>query len=220
MARILVAEDDRRIGPAVEAALRQEGLETVLVDNGEAALQRGLTDEFDLVLLDMGLPEREGLHVLQELRAQGKTVPILVLTGMPERDVVLCLEAGADDYMRKPFEFPELLARVRLRLSRPRRAARRNLLTAAGITLDLNSRRASAGTQTVELSPREFAVLETLMRHPGQILTRNQLFRLAWGDSFDAGSNVVEVAISLLRKKLGDDVVDTVRGAGYRLGTA
>ena len=116
MARILIAEDDPLIGSFIEKGLRSNGFSTLLADDGEQAEFLGLTEEFDLLILDMGLPEREGFHVLQEIRSRGKTLPVLVLTGRGERDVVMCLEAGADDYMRKPFHFDELLARVRTRL--------------------------------------------------------------------------------------------------------
>ena len=176
-----------------------------------------LTDAFDLLILDLGLPEREGFHVLQELRSRGKTLPVLVLTGQSERDVVACLEAGADDYMRKPFDFDELLARVRTRLRTGGRPAQPNVLTAGGVQLDLRSRRATAGGRTAELTAREFALLEMLLRHAGQILSRRQLLSHGWGPAFDPSSNVVDVGMNSLRKKLGADVVDTVRGAGYRL---
>jgi two-component system copper resistance phosphate regulon response regulator CusR len=167
----------------------------------------------------MGLPEREGFHVLQELRSRGKTLPVLVLTGRSERDVVACLEAGADDYMRKPFDFDELLARVRTRLRAEPREAVANVLMAGGVKLDVRSRRATVGDRTVSLTTREFALLEMLLRHAGQILSRRQLLAHGWGHSFDPTSNVVDVGINALRRKLGPDVIETVRGAGYRLPT-
>jgi two-component system copper resistance phosphate regulon response regulator CusR len=217
VARILIAEDDPRIGAALEKGLRANGYSTFLTDNGEDALSLGLTDEFDLLILDMGLPQREGFHVLQDLRARGRTLPVLVLTGRTERDVVMCLKAGADDYMGKPFDFEELFARVRTRLAKKARVAEPNVLKAGNLTLDLRSRRAAVGEQSAALTAREFRLLETLLRHPGQILSRRQLLSDAWGDSSDAGSNVVDVSIYSLRKKLGPDVIETVRDAGYRL---
>jgi DNA-binding response OmpR family regulator len=217
--RILIAEDDPRIAGSIENGLRDSGFATFVADTGEKAQSLSLTEEFDLLILDMGLPERDGFHVLQELRSRGKTLPVIVLTGRSERDVVMCLEAGADDYMRKPFQFAELLERVRTRLRSPRRAADPHVLIGGGMSLDLRSRRATIGERTVELSGREFALLEALLRHAGQILTRGQLYSLAWGQSFDPASNLVEVSVNLLRKKLGPDVVETVRGAGYRLRT-
>jgi DNA-binding response OmpR family regulator len=219
VARILIAEDDPRIAATLEKGLNAHGFTTLLADDGEKAQSLSLTDTFDLLILDMGLPGREGFHVLQELRSRGKTLPVLVLTGRSERDVVACLEAGADDYMRKPFDFDELLARIRKRLSSNRRAAAPNVLTAGGVKLDLRSRRATVGDQTVALTTREFALLEMLLRHAGQILSRRQLLSHGWGPTFDTSSNVVDVGINSLRKKLGADVIETVRGAGYRLPT-
>jgi two-component system, OmpR family, copper resistance phosphate regulon response regulator CusR len=220
VARILIAEDDPLIGGTIEAALRGDGHEPFLVDNGETAQSLSLTDEFELLILDMGLPKREGFHVLQELRARGKTLPVLVLTGRSERDVVMCLEAGADDFMRKPFDIHELLVRVRTRLRSGPRDAERNVLRAGGVTLDIRSRRATTGERTADLTAREFGLLEALLRHPDQILSRRQLLAQAWGDTFDAASNVVDVVINSLRSKLGAEVIETVRGAGYRLGAA
>ncbi len=219
MAKILIAEDDPRIAGAIEESLRAKGFVTHVADDGEKALGLSLTSEFDLVILDMGLPHLDGLRVLQELRARGKTLPVLVLTGRAERDVVMCLEAGADDYMRKPFDLEELLVRVQTRLRRPPQLSEPNVIRAGGIRLDLRSRRATTADRTVELSGREFAMLEAFIRHPGQILTRHQLISLAWSESTDPASNVIEVVVNALRKKLGPDVIETVRGAGYRLGT-
>jgi DNA-binding response OmpR family regulator len=218
VARILIAEDDPLIGAFLEKGLRANGYSTFLADNGERAQSLSLTDEFDLLILDMGLPEREGFHVLQEIRSRGKTLPVLVLTGRAERDVVMCLEAGADDYMRKPFQFEELLARVQTRL-RSTGTAEPNVLKAGGVRLDLRSRRATIDDQTVDLTAREFALLETLIRNAGQVLSRGQLLSHVWGYSFDPTSNVVDVYVNSLRKKLGPDVIETVRGAGYRLHT-
>jgi DNA-binding response OmpR family regulator len=175
-----------------------------------------LTNEFDLMILDMGLPGMEGFHVLQELRARGKTLPVLVLTGRRERDAAACLEAGADDYMKKPFHFEELLARVRTRLRKPGKEEV-YVLSAGDVQLDLKTRRATVGERTVELTAREFALLETLLRHAGQILSREQLLSHVWGYSFDPTTNLVNVYVNSLRKKLGAEVIETVRGAGYRL---
>ena len=218
MARILIAEDDPLIGAFLEKGLRANGYSTFLADDGEKAQSLSLTDEFDLLILDMGLPQREGFQVLQDLRSRGKKLPVLVLTGRSERDVVMCLKAGADDYMRKPFHFDELLARVQTRL-RSKGTAETNVLEAGEIRVDLRSRRTTVNGRSVELTAREFALLETLLRHAGQVLSRGQLLSNVWGYSFDPTSNVVDVYVNSLRKKLGGDVIETVRGAGYRLQT-
>jgi DNA-binding response OmpR family regulator len=218
VARILIAEDDPLIGAFLEKGLRANGYSTFLADDGEKAQSLSLTDEFDLLILDMGLPQREGFQVLQDLRSRGKKLPVLVLTGRSERDVVMCLKAGADDYMRKPFHFDELLARVQTRL-RSKGTAETNVLEAGEIRVDLRSRRTTVNGRAVELTAREFALLETLLRHAGQVLSRGQLLSNVWGYSFDPTSNVVDVYVNSLRKKLGGDVIETVRGAGYRLQT-
>jgi DNA-binding response OmpR family regulator len=216
MARILIAEDDPLIGSFIEKGLRSAGFATFLADDGEKAQALGLTDEFDLLILDMGLPGREGFHVLQELRSRGKKLPVLVLTGRRERDAALCLEAGADDYMQKPFHFDELLARVRTRLRR-QGSDQEHVLAAGELRLDLMTRRATVGDRTVELTTREFSLLETLLRHADQVLSREQLLSHVWGYSFDPSTNLVNVYVNALRRKLGPDVIETVRGAGYRL---
>ena len=216
MARILIAEDDPLIGSFIEKGLRAAGFSTFLSDDGEKAQGLSLTDEFDLMILDMGLPGREGFHVLQELRARGKTLPVIVLTGRRERDAVACLEAGADDYMKKPFHFEELLARVQTRLRNPG-VEQPLVLSAGNVRLDLKTRRATVGERVVELTAREFSLLERFLRHPDQVLSREQLLSYVWGYSFDPTTNLVNVYVNSLRKKLGHDVVETVRGVGYRL---
>jgi DNA-binding response OmpR family regulator len=218
VARILIAEDDPLIGAFLEKGLRANGYTTFLADDGEKAQSLSLTDEFDLLILDMGLPQREGFQVLQDLRSRGKKIPVLVLTGRSERDVVMCLKAGADDYMRKPFHFDELLARVQTRL-RTTGTAETNVLTAGKVKVDLRSRRTTVNGRSVDLTAREFALLETLLRHAGQVMSRGQLLSNVWGYSFDPTSNVVDVYVNSLRKKLGENVIETVRGAGYRLQT-
>lgn len=216
MSRILIAEDDPLISSFIEKGLRASGFSTLVAPDGERAQALGLTGEFDLLILDMGLPEREGFHVLQELRARGQTLPVLVLTGRTERDVVMCLEAGADDYMQKPFHFDELLARIKTRL-RTTGTQEQNVLHAGDVRLDLLTRRANVGERTVDLTAKEFALLETLLRHPDQVLSREQLLSHVWGYAFDPTSNLVNVYVNTLRKKLGADVIETVRGVGYRL---
>jgi DNA-binding response OmpR family regulator len=154
--------------------------------------------------------------VLEELRAQGKQLPVLVVTGRPElRDVVSVLDVGADDYMTKPFRFEELLARVRARL-RARGTEEATVLTAGNIQLNLRTRRAKVDDREVNLSGREYALLETFMRHPDQVLSRQQLLSHVWGYFFDPGTNLINVYVGSLRSKLGQDVIETLRGVGYR----
>jgi DNA-binding response OmpR family regulator len=216
--RVLIAEDDHLIGSFVAKGLEAHGFTTLVVDDGEQAERFALSDGFDLLILDMGLPGRDGLAVLQSIRARGRKTPVLVLTGRSERDVVMCLEAGADDYMTKPFKFEELLARVRTRL-RVTGTSEDHVMTAGRVRLDIQTRRVTVDDRPVDLTNKEFALLEVLVRHPGQVLSRQQLLSQVWGYFFDPTSNVVNVYVSGLRKKLGDGVIETVRGAGYRLRT-
>lgn len=216
MTNILIVEDDPLIGAFVQKGLRRNGYATRIADDGVTARELGMSDEFDLVVLDLGLPDRDGLRVLREMRSAGYTVPVVVLTGLPERDAATCLESGADDYMRKPFHFDELLARIRSRLRTPG-TANRVALTGAGITLDLRRRHAWLGDEQIELTPREFVLLETFLRHPDEVLDRDQLLSRVWGFAVDPGTNVVNVYVNSLRKKLGMDAIETVRGVGYRL---
>lgn len=216
MSRILIAEDDPLIGSFVEKGLRASGYSTFLVDDGERAQALGLTDQFDLLILDMGLPGLDGLQVLHALRSRGSKLPVLVLTGRRERDAVTCLQAGADDYMMKPFHFDELLARVRTRL-RATGTEELHILSAGDVRLDLLTRRATVAGRPVELTAREFALLETFLRHADHVLSREQLLSHVWGYFFDPHTNLVNVYVNNLRKKLGAEVIETVRGAGYRL---
>jgi DNA-binding response OmpR family regulator len=213
---VLVVEDDPRIASFLGRGLRSGGFITVLASDAETGLAHGLSEDVDLVVLDIGLPDGDGLTVLRELRRSGRTVPVLVLTGMSERDVVTCLESGADDYMRKPFHFDELLARIRTRL-RSSPGVDSFTLAAGGLELDLRTRRVTVRGRTVELTGREFSLLETFLRHPDQVLSREQLLSQVWGFCFDPGSNLVNVYVNTLRKKLDSEVIETVRGVGYRL---
>jgi DNA-binding response OmpR family regulator len=217
MARILIADDDPLVSSFIERGLQASGYTTVVVGHGELATTLGLTEDFDLLILDLVMPDRNGFDVLQELRSKRRPLPVLVLTGRPElRDAVACLDVGADDYMTKPFRFEELLARVRARL-RPQATEEVDTLRAGGIELDIRARRARVGDRQVDLTGREFALLERFMRHPGQVLSREQLLSDVWGYYFDPGTNVVPVYVRSLRNKLGVDVIETVRGVGYRL---
>ena len=218
MARILIVEDDPLISSFIDKGLRAAGFATFIVADGYDAMRMASGDDFDLVILDMALPGRDGFRVLQALRAAGRRVSVLVLTGRPElRDAVQCLNDGADDYMTKPFRFEELLARVRARLRAPRTAPVA-VLEVGPVQLDVMARRASVAGRSIDLTAREFALLELLMRNAGQVLTRAQILAHVWGYSAEPGTNVVNVYVGALRRKLGADIIESVRGVGYRMG--
>jgi len=224
MSRILIAEDDRGIADFINRGLTSAGYACDVVDSGPAAFAMARSGDFDLMILDLGLPHMDGADVLEQLRALRVSLPIIVLTARTKlKDRIRSLEGGADDYMPKPFQFAELLARVRLRLA-DKVAGGDNTPTDGGfrmvrgdLTLDLRTQRVKVGSTWKDLSRREVGLLETLMRHPGQILSRAQLLSMVWGMDFDPGSNVVDVYIRTLRKKIGAEKVETIRGSGYRL---
>lgn len=217
MTRILLVEDEERIVSFLEKGLRANGYTTVAVADGESAIALARDDSFDLMVLDLGLPGRDGRDVLRDIRGRGERMPVVILTARDGvDDTVGSLEEGADDYVTKPFRFEELLARIRLRL-RDQDAQGARVLDAGGIQLDLRSRRATRDGRTIELTAREFALLETFLRHPGQVLSRAQLLSHVWGYDFDPGSNVVDVYVRYLRRKLGEGSIETLRGMGYRL---
>jgi two-component system copper resistance phosphate regulon response regulator CusR len=217
MTRILIAEDEARIASFLEKGLRANGFQTELARDGDEALHRAMTGSFDLMILDIGLPRRDGFEVLRELRRDGRRLPVLVLTARSGvSDTVAGLDAGADDYLTKPFSFEELLARVRVRL-RPEGAPESTVIQVADLELDLRTRQVAVGGVGVSLSAREFALAEVFFRHPGQVLSREQLLSHVWGYDYDPGSNVVDVYVGYLRKKLGKDRITAVRGMGYRL---
>ena len=217
MTRILVAEDESRISSFVEKGLRSEGYAVTVVGDGIAALAEAQSGQFALMILDLGLPGMSGFEVLERLQGESRELAIIILTARDSAaDTVRGLEGGANDYMSKPFRFDELLARVRLRL-KDVRAATADSLTASGLELDLRTRRILVDGVPVDLSAREFALAEEFLRHPDQVLSREQLLSRVWGLDFDPGSNVVEVYVRYLRAKIGAHRIETVRGMGYRL---
>lgn len=216
MTRILIAEDEPRISAFVQRGLESAGYTTDVVDDGQEALDLALGGAIDLVLLDVGLPTLDGFEVLRQLRGQGSSVPVIMLTARTStHDTVEGLDAGANDYVPKPFKFDELLARVRSRL-RENGTAASTTLVRGDVTLDLLAHRALVGGREIELSRREFALAEQFLRNPGQVLSREQLLSRVWGLDFDPGSNVVDVYVGYLRTKVGAGRITTVRGAGYR----
>lgn len=223
MSRILIAEDDRGIADFIYRGLQSAGYSCEVVGNGSAALSRAESEDFDLMVLDLGLPRLDGSHVLELIRAREIMMPVIVLTARTTiEDRIRTLEGGANDYMPKPFQFAELLARVRLRLADHAQQEGHGQDTSyrmnrGDLILDLRTQRVRVGETWKDLSRREVGLLETLMRHPDQVLSRAQLLSLVWGMDFDPGSNVVDVYIRTLRKKIGVEKVETVRGVGYRL---
>ncbi|EMD22953.1 response regulator transcription factor [Amycolatopsis azurea] len=218
MTSVLVVEDSARIGAFVEKGLRAQGFATRWVRTGSEGMTEALTGAHDLVVLDLGLPDLDGSDLLRALRAAGRTVPVIILTARDSVvDRVAGLSGGADDYLAKPFAFEELLARIRLRL-RGNPDSEPAVLRAGELSLDLRTRKVSVAGEEKDLTAREFALLETLLRNRGQVLSREQLLGGVWGFDFDPGSNVVDVYIRYLRGKIGAERIETVRGMGYRLG--
>ena len=219
MTSILIVEDEKRISAFIQKGLAAAGYTPSVVDDGLAALDYVATGSFDLVLLDVGLPGIDGFEVLSRIRARGETMPIIMLTARTSvDDTVTGLDGGANDYLPKPFTFDELMARIRLRLREAsQQPANEIVLRHGDIALDLTTRRVTVGSQTNDLSAREFALAEQFVRHPEQVLSREQLLSRVWGFDFDPGSNVVDVYVRYLRGKIGAERIETVRGMGYRL---
>lgn len=219
--RILLIEDENKIADFVERGLSAEGYAVTVADDGLKGEAEALTGEFDLILLDVLLPGKNGFEVLGEIRKRAISTPVIMLTALGEtEDKVRGLEGGAIDYVSKPFSFEELLARIRAQLRRPD-AVSADRIEVGDLLLDLKTRRVTKGERDVELTSREFELLAYLMRHPDQVLSRTQLLNGVWGYDYDPGTNVLEVYVGYLRKKLADEgeegPIDTVRGAGYRL---
>ena len=217
--KALVIEDDPTVGRFVQRGLEEQRWSVDLVANGEEGERLALAQPYDLVILDMRLPGKSGLHVLRSLRARGFETPVLVLTAQDAVDAkVETLRAGADDYVTKPFAFEELLARVEALSRRPRNMQRPNV-SVSDLELNLDSREVTRAGERIELTPKEFAVLEYLMRHAGKVMSRTLITEYAWGYHFDPGTNVVDVVINHLRKKVDaaheKKLIATVRGVGY-----
>lgn len=219
MPRILIAEDEPRITAFLEKGFRAHGFTTTVVSDGETTVELAEGQHFDLLVLDLGIPKKDGLQAIAEIRGRGEDIPIVILTARDDiYDKVSALEGGADDYLTKPFRFEELLARVRVQLRHQDRDRSRTAmqLTVGEISLDLRTRRVYVGDRLIELSAREFTLIETFLRHRGQVLSRTQLLSHVWGYDVEPISNVVDVYVGYLRKKLNIDRIETVRGCGYR----
>jgi len=217
--KILVIEDDPTVGQYVKRGLEEQRWGVDLVTDGEEGEARAAAESYDLVVLDMRLPGRSGMEVLRAIRARGFERPVLVLTAQDAVDAkVEAFRAGADDYVTKPFAFEELLARVEA-LSRRTPTMAAAVLKVADLSLDKNTRTVTRGDEEIELTPKEYTVLEYLMRHAGRVMSRTLITEYAWGYHFDPGTNIVDVVINHLRKKIDSSravkLIHTVRGVGY-----
>jgi len=217
--KLLVVEDDRTVGQYIKRGLEEVQYIVEWVADGGEALELIALTAYDLIILDLRLPGMTGLEVLRRLRDRGHTMPVLVLTAQDSVEFkVDALRAGADDYVTKPFAFEELLARIEALSRRPRQLSSR-VLTVADLELDLDTREVHRGDQSIELTPKEYTVLEYLMRHQGRVMSRTLITEYAWDYHFDPGTNIVDVVINRLRKKIdagfGQKLLHTVRGIGY-----
>lgn len=216
-----MVEDERKVASFVQRALAAEHHQTEVEHDGERGLARALEDDWDLVILDVMLPKRSGLDVLRALRAQGRTVPVLLLTARATvDDRVAGLDLGADDYLTKPFAVAELVARVRALLRRAA-GAPAPVLVLADLALDPATREVTRGGRRIDLTPREYALLEFLLRNAGRVLSRAVIAQHVWGVGFDTFTNVIDVYVNYLRRKIdggtGHKLLHTVRGVGYVL---
>ena len=222
--KILVVEDDRKVAGFIEQGLREEGYAVDVAKDGDDATTLAHVNDYDAILLDLMLPKKNGLQVAAELRREGRRTPILMLTARDStEDVVRGLDAGADDYLSKPFKFDELLARLRA-LTRRGGAARLDRLTYGALDLDRLRHKARASGNLLDLTPREFQLLEHFMLHPEEVIRRTELLEKVWEMHFDPESNVVDVHVGNLRRKLReagcDGLIQTVRGVGFCLKTS
>jgi len=225
LVQILLVEDDRDLRRFLSNAFREEGYGVTETDSGDRALERALDGTFSCVVLDVMLPGRDGFSVVAELRKRGISTPVLLLTAKDELESrVRGLEGGADDYVTKPFDLPELLARVHALIRRAELRHKDATLQVGDVSLDPLSRRVTQGDRVVDLSPREFTLLEFLMRNAGRTVSRSRIAEAVWNYKFDPETNVVDVYVNYLRKKLSfggrTAPIKTVRGVGYRLDTA
>jgi DNA-binding response OmpR family regulator len=219
MPEILLVEDNERIASFVVKGLEAHNFHVTHTTTGEQALDLAAAVEFDLVILDVGLPGIDGFEVLKTFRGQGNEVPVIILTAKDSIEATLAsFDSGADDYVSKPFSFEELLARVKRRIRSPNESKSESIIVFHDVALDLLTRRVSFQGKEHDLTAREFTMLEFFLRHPGQVVSREQLLSRVWGLGHDPASNVVDVYIRYLRQKLGNDFIQTVRGVGYRIG--
>ncbi|MCX6380104.1 MAG: response regulator transcription factor [Armatimonadetes bacterium] len=220
--RVLVVEDEEKVASFVRKGLEQSSYTVDVAPNGATGLEYALTNEYGVIIMDSMLPDRDGLSVVRDIRASGNSTPVLALTARGAlEDRIQGLDAGCDDYLPKPFAFDELLARIRALLRRQAGSTKITQLEYADLKIDPIARRVTRAGRTIELTNKEYALLEVLLRHPGQVFTRTALLESIWGYDFDAESNVLEVYMNFLRKKVDkgaeSKLLHTVRGVGYVL---
>lgn len=221
MARILLMEDEKAVASFIRRGLKEENYSVDLAKDGEEALNLAKNYSYDLAILDVMVPKKNGFEVLEQLRQQKKTFPIIFLTAKDAlEDKVKGLNIGADDYLTKPFEFDELLARIRALLRRPQ-SEKVSVLTVADLKVDLSTQKVYRGNKEIDLTSKEYALLTYMMRYPDQVITRTKLSEQLWDMYFDSFSNVIDVQIARLRKKIDQGfkkkLIQTIRGRGYKL---
>ena len=219
--RVLVVEDEKKVAAFVQSGLKQQGFTVDVCHHGDEGFRRASSEAFDAIVLDIMLPGRDGLSIVRKLRAEGNVVPIVLLTARGDVDErVEGLDLGADDYLPKPFAMTELVARLRA-VWRRRAGVTANVLSYADVVMNLTLREVRRGERNLQLTPQEFSLLESMLRLPEKVVTRTELSQQVWGYQFDPGTNVVEVAVQRLRRKLDDGfpqpLLHTVRGVGYLL---
>lgn len=220
--RVLLVEDDRKTATFIAKGLQRAGYAVDQAANGEDGLHLALTEPYDAAIVDVMLPIQDGVGLVEEMRRQGIKTPVILLSAKRTvDDRIRGLQAGGDDYLTKPFAFSELLARVRALIRRATNVAEPTSLRVGALTLDLLRREAARGRQKLDLQPREFALLEYLMRHEGEVVSKTMLLEHIWGYEFEPQTNVVDVLVCRLRKKMelapGDETIHTIRGMGYVL---
>ncbi len=219
--RVLLVEDEKKMASFIERGLKEEGYAVDVMFDGEQGWECLTANEYDLIILDVMLPKISGLDLCQKIRKEGRRTPVLMLTARDSvEDKIKGLDTGADDYLTKPFAFDELLARLRALMRRPKDLKEESRLSGGGLVMDLLTRKVRDIKGEISLSQKEFALLEFLMRHKGEVVTRTQIAEHVWDLHFDPMSNTIDVYINFLRKKIdgstGKSLIETIRGSGYR----
>jgi DNA-binding response OmpR family regulator len=222
--KILIVEDEKKMASFLERGLKEEGYTVDIAEDGEKGWEYAVSNEYDLLILDWMLPKMSGVDLCQKIRAESKPVPVMILTAKDAvEDRIKGLDVGADDYLTKPFSFEELLARIRALLRRPPHLKDKTVLECGNLSMDLIKRRVTVGQEEISFSQKEFSLLEYLLRHTGEAVSRTAIAEHVWDLHFDPMSNTIDVYINFLRKKISEKNVDfkieTVRGSGYRLIT-